>query len=358
MLENKRMKNWKAITSVIVVLAVIVAILLINKRKMAANTAGAIKDVYYVSVEKASKKVLSESLILVGTVTANNDVNIISEAAGKITGVFVKVGDYKSAGSVLFQVDDELKKAAFMSAEANYIKVKKDYERIEALFQQKAATDSQLDAAKLGAAVAEAQYITAKRQLNDTKIKTPISGYITSRNIDLGSMVQGASPGTLVANIVDISRVKVKLNVSEKDAFVLKTGDIVSVTTDVYPGAAFKGRIESIGAKGDDAHTYPIEITIPNEQAHPLKAGQFTRVEFTTLNNRNVIVIPRNALVGSIRNPQVFVVENGATKLRNLTVGNESGTNVEVLQGLMEGEDIVVSGQNNVEDNTKVTVLR
>jgi RND family efflux transporter MFP subunit len=358
MLENIRMKNWKAITAVIVVLAVIIAVLFMNKRRMAANAAGAIKDVYYVSVEKASKKVLSESLILVGTVTANNDVNIISEAAGKITNVFVKVGDYKSAGSVLFQVDDELKKAAFMSAEANYIKSKKDYERIQALFQQKAATDSQLDGAKLGAAVAEAQYITAKRQLNDTQIKTPISGYITSRNIDLGSMVQGPSSGTLVANIVDISKVKVKLNVSEKDAFSLKVGDPVTVTTDVYAGTVFKGRIESIAAKGDDSHTYPIEITIINEHEHPLKAGMFARVEFTTLNNRNMIVIPRNALVGSIKNPQVFVVENGTTKLRNLTVGNESGTSVEVLQGLMEGEDVVVSGQNNVEDNTKVSVLR
>jgi len=352
------MKNWKAITAVIVVLAVIIAVLFMNKRKMASNTASAIKDVYYVSVEKASKKVLSESLILVGTVTANNDVNIISEAAGKITGVFVKVGDYKIAGSVLFQVDDELKKAAFMSAEANYIKAKKDYERIQTLFDQKAATDSQLDGARLGAAVAEAQYITSNRQLNDTKIKTPISGYITSRNIDLGSMVQGAPQATLVANIVDISRVKVKLNVSEKDAFTLKTGDPVSVTTDVYAGIVLKGRIESIAAKGDDGHTYPVEIMIINEQAHPLKAGMFARVEFTTLNNRNTISIPRNALVGSIKNPQIFVVENGTTKLRNLTVGNESGTNIEVIQGLMEGEEIVISGQNIVEDNTKVTVLR
>ena len=352
------MKNWKAITSVIVVLAVIIALLFMNKRKMAADTASAIKDVYYVSVEKASKKATSESLILVGTVTANNDVNIMSEAAGKITGVFVEVGNYKTAGSVLFQVDDELKKAAFMSAEANYIKSKKDFERIQALFQQKAATDSQLDGAKLAAAVAEAQYITAKRQLNDTQIKTPISGYITSRNIDLGSMVQGPSSGTLVANIVDISKVKVKLNVSEKDAFTLKVGDPVSVTTDVYAGNVFKGRIESIAAKGDDAHTYPVEITIINEQTHPLKAGMFARVEFTTLNNRNMIIIPRNALVGSIKNPQVFVVENGTTKLRNLTIGKESGANIEVLQGLMEGEEVVVSGQNNVEDNTKVTVLR
>ena len=336
------MKRWKLIVSIVVVLAIIIAVLFMNKRKMAATTAGGIKDVYYVSVGKAEKKNLTESLNMVGTITANDDVNIISEAAGKITGVFTKVGDYKQAGSVLFQVDDELKKAALMSAEANYEKAKKDYERFQTLYQQKSVTDSQLDQAKLGAAMAEAQYIVAKRQLNDTQIKTPISGYITARYVDLGSMVQGAPQATMVANIVDISKLKVKLNLAESDAFLTKAGDAVSVTVDVYPGVTFKGRVESVSSKGDDAHTYPVEISINNESAHPLKAGMFARVEFTSLKNRETIVIPRDALVGSVKEPQVFVVENGIAKLRNLTVGSESGIFVQVIQGLMEGETIVI----------------
>ena len=351
------MKRWKLIVSIVVVLAIIIAVLFMNKRKMAATTAGGIKDVYYVSVGKAEKKNLTESLNMVGTITANDDVNIISEAAGKITGVFTKVGDYKQAGSVLFQVDDELKKAALMSAEANYEKAKKDYERFQTLYQQKSVTDSQLDQAKLGAAMAEAQYIVAKRQLNDTQIKTPISGYITARYVDLGSMVQGAPQATMVANIVDISKLKVKLNLAESDAFLTKAGDAVSVTVDVYPGVTFKGRVESVSSKGDEAHTYPVEISINNESAHPLKAGMFARVEFTSLKNRETIVIPRDALVGSVKEPQVFVVENGIAKLRNLTVGSESGIFVQVLQGLMEGETIVVNGQNNLVDNLKVEIL-
>ena len=351
------MKRWKLIVSVVVVLAVIIAVLFMNKRKMAATTAGGIKDVYYVSVGKAEKKNLTESLNMVGTITANDDVNIISEAAGKITGVFTKVGDYKQAGSVLFQVDDELKKAALMSAEANYEKAKKDYERFQTLYQQKSVTDSQLDQAKLGAAMAEAQYIVAKRQLNDTQIKTPISGYITARYVDLGSMVQGAPQATMVANIVDISKLKVKLNLAESDAFLTKAGDAVTVTVDVYPGVTFKGRVESVSSKGDDAHTYPVEISINNESAHPLKAGMFARVEFTSMKNRETIVIPRDALVGSVKEPQVFVVENGIAKLRNLTVGSESGIFVQVIQGLMEGETIVVNGQNNLVDNLKVEIL-
>jgi len=245
-----------------------------------------------------------------------------------------------------------------MSAQANYEKAKKDYERTQALFQQKSATDAQLDMAKLGASMAEAQYIVAKRQMADTKIKTPISGFVTARYIDLGSMVQGAPQATLVANVVDISRVKIKLSVSESDAFILKTGDQVSVTSDVYPEVTFTGRIESIGAKGDDAHTFPIEISLANSAKHQLKAGMFARVNFNSITSREAIAIPRAALVGSVKTPQVYVVENGIAKLRTITVGNEAGLYIQVLDGLTVGEEVVVSGQNNIVDNTKVEILK
>ncbi len=351
------MKRWKIIVAAIVVLAIIVSVLAFNKKKMSAVSSDGIKDVYYVSVEKASKKYLSETLSLVGTIYANNDVNIFAEAAGKITAVFVKVGEYKSAGTVLFQIDDELRKAAYMSAEANFEKAKKDYERLQSLYQQRSATDAQLDQAKLGAVLAEAQFIIAKRQLEDTKIKTPISGIITASYVNVGSMLQGPPQQTIVANIIDISRLKIKLNVSEKDAFVLKVGDQVKVTVDVYPGVKFNGKIESISSKADEAHTFPVEIIINNERTYPLKAGMFVRVDFSSLRERETIVIPRAALVGSVKNPQLFVIENRIAKLRNVTVGKESGLFIQVLAGLTEGETVVVNGQNNLVDNVKVEIL-
>lgn len=351
------MKNWKSIAGIVIVIAVIVTILAMNKKKLSAVAAGGVKDVFYVSVDKASKQKLESVFSLTGTVAANNDVNILSETAGKVKQIFFKVGDYKTANSVLAQVDDELKIAAFKSAEANYEKSKKDYERFKNLFELNSATDAQLDGARLAFSVAEAQYIVAKRQLEDTKIKTPISGYITARNIDVGSMVQGAPQPTFIANIVDISRLKVKLNVAEKYAFALKQGDKVKVTADVFPGVSFSGRIESISAKSDEAHTFPVEIIIENQGKNQLKAGVFARVEFSSLKNTESIVIPRQALVGSIKDPQVYIVENGIARQRKIVLGGESNTFVQVMQGINEGETIVVNGQNILVDNTKVEIL-
>ena len=83
----------------------------------------------------------------------------------------------------------------------------------------------------------------------------------------------------------------------------------------------------------------------------------FARVEFSSLKNRETVVVPRESLVGSVKEPQVFVVEGGVAKLRNLVVGNQSGIYVQVLQGLSVGETIVVNGQNNLVDNLKVEIL-
>jgi RND family efflux transporter MFP subunit len=352
------MGKTKYIIIGVVFIVAVVAILFYNKSKMQAQSQVQYQDKYYVSVTKVEKKNPSEVLSLVGTVTANNDVNIISETTGRITNVYAGVGDYKPAGSVLVQVDDELKEAAYKSALANYEKAKKDFERMQSLIETKSVSDAQFDAAKLAYVNAETQYTLAKRQLNDTKITTPISGYITFRPVDLGSYVASGPNATLIANIVDISRLKVKVNVSEKDAVLLKRGDDVEITTDVYPGVTYSGKITSISVKGDEAHTYPVEIAVPNKSDKLLKAGMFARVNFTSLGKSNVLAIPRDAIIGSVRTPQVFVVENNIAKLRSITIGRQFETYLEVLNGLNVDDQIVTTGQNLIQDNYKVEIVK
>lgn len=352
------MKRLKYIGISVLVVGAIISLLLYNKSKVQAKTKTDVIDSYTVSVATVAMQKITENLSSVGVTAANNDVNVISETQGRVTAVYAKVGDYKTAGSVLFQVDDELKKASYTLAEANYQKAKKDLERFEQLYKTKTTTDAQVESARLAYTSAEANYIVAKRQLKDTKITTPISGVVTARMVDVGSMVQGAPQATLVANVVDISKLKVKVNVSEKEAFKLKVGDKVDITSEVYPGVTLEGKIETISSKGDEAHTYPVEIIIANGGKYPLKAGMFARVYFKSIQRDEVLAIPRESLVGSVKAPQVFVVENGTAKIRNVVLGSEFGTKVEVLGGLNAGETIVVNGQNNLSDNVKVEVLK
>ncbi len=348
------MKKRTKVTFIgIAVIVVVIAILLYNKSRMEAMANSEMMTAIPVTVAKVSRQAVSDERALVGTVGANNDVPVIAETQGKVTAVFAEVGQYKSAGSVLVQVDDELKKASFASSEVNYEKLKRDLQRFGELRKDSAVTEQQLEGARLAFKAAEAQYIVARREYNDTRIVTPISGTVTSRPVNVGAYVQR---GTQVANVVDLSKLKVKVNVDENEVFALKVGGPVDVTTDVYPGVVFRGKVLTISSKADDAHTYPVEVVLVNSKEHPLKAGMFARVSFHDGAERNAVVIPRIALLGSVKNPTVFVVKNAKAFLRNLTLGPEVGNYLTVLRGLQEGETIIVAGQNNVKDSSAVSV--
>jgi RND family efflux transporter MFP subunit len=349
------MNRTRAIVAGAVLLAVIILVLLNNRANISAKSRNEFQGAIPVTVAGVKTQKLSETMSLVGTITGSNDVAVVAEVPGKVTAVLANVGDHVKAGSPIIQIDDELKKAAFEQAEANYERAKRDFDRFKSLRAEQSATESQKENAWTGFKVAEAQYIVARRALRDTRVCTPIAGIVTARNVDKGTMVNDRM---VVANVVDVSRLKVKLNVAERDAFKLKTGDRVEVTTDVYPGVTFEGRTTSISSKADEGHTYPVEITMDNSTEHPLKAGMFGRISFVSLAQGDALAIPREALVGSMKDPRVYVVDGALARIRTIVVGGEAGTDLMVLSGLQAGESVVVNGQNNLKDSVAVQVLK
>ena len=348
------MKNLKYYIISFVLFLVLIIVLLNNRSQLEAKAKNDKISAYPVTVNTVEQKEVTNNIELVGTIVGDNDVQVISEAQGKVTGVYANVGDYKSAGSVIAQLDDELKKSAYETAEVNFEKSKKDFERYQALYKNKSVSDVQYEQAKLTYYNAQSQFVAAKKDYENTKITAPISGIITSRNVDMGTYVNKNMP---VANIVDISKLKVKIGVAETDVFSLRKGDKVTVTTDIYPGVRFKGTIATISDKGDEAHNYPVEVSLSNSREHPLKSGMFGKVTFVSKASEPKLVFSRDALLGSIKAPQVFVVENGIAHLRNVTVGSAYDSSLEVIKGLKAGDKVVVNGQNNLEENTAVYVI-
>jgi RND family efflux transporter MFP subunit len=341
----------------VALLAVIVMTLMNNKAKSKAQAdQSELSTVLPVTATVVQKARLEEDVTLIGSILPNNEVVVLSETSGRIKSMNIRIGSSVSAGSVLCAVDDELRQAGLLSAQANYDKAKADFDRTEALFAEKAVAEAQMDGAKLGLKAAEAQLIIARRQLKDTKITAPISGQVTARSVDVGATL---APGAPVCTIVDISTLKVRLNVAEADVFKLAVGDQVRISVDVYPGVEFTGRVAGIAAKGDEAHTYPVEVAFPNSAKYPLRAGMFARAAFTTIERAAALAIPREALVGSVKDAAVFVVENGATaRLRKIVVGAENAGKLTITSGLNEGETIVVTGQNNLKDGANVSVVK
>ncbi|MBI5058196.1 efflux RND transporter periplasmic adaptor subunit [candidate division KSB1 bacterium] len=338
----------------IILLAVIVFVLLSNKQHLAAISVPDVQLTIPVRVQQVQRAPLANQVSLVGMIAGASDVTIVAEAEGRITAVTAEVGDQVRAGDVLFQIEDELKRAAFATAEVNYEKARRDLERYQSLHLDSTVSDTQLEGARLAAKTAEAAFITARRQLADCRVTSPIDGVITARPLDLGTRVK---IGDVVANVVDIAKLKVRVQVAEKDAFRLKPKDAVEIHTDVYRDQSFRGEIATISDKADDAHTYAVEIALSNSAAHPLKAGMFARVQFAMGDVNPVLAIPRDALTGSLRDPHVYIIDEGVARLRSVVIGDQAGTLLAVEGGLREGETVVTSGQNNLRDSANVSIV-
>jgi RND family efflux transporter MFP subunit len=349
---SKKIIFW---SSVLLIVLISVGLLLSNRARYKAKARqNVILTTFPVTVEQVKYENLDITLEYSGTVFPNADVNIASESPGKVVAVNADLGDYVAKGKILVQLDNELKIANLQTAEANYEKAKKDLERYEQLFKEKSATAAQLDQARFAYETAEAQYKIAKKQLEDTRIKAPFSGFISARNVEIGSVI---STGAMLFNLIDLSTVRVKIQVPEKDIFKIRRGDKVKLSTDALVGEIFTGTIENVGNKADEAKTYPVEIFVKNPK-NLLKAGMFVRVQIPSAIKGKSLLISRQSLVGSIRNPQVYVVENNIARLRNIQIGSEVGKKLEVISGLKEGELVITNGIINLKDNTKVTIVQ
>lgn len=308
-----------------------------------------------VSAQKVFRKNMDTKLVLVGSVISNQETQILSQAAGEITDLKFDLGDFKTKGSLLAQVDNKVKNLALETAELNYAKLKEDYTKYKKLYEGNAASETQYRDTKFAAENARIQVDQAKQQLEYTRITAPFSGYITTKAIEKGTYVNVANP---VATIVDISKLKISLSVSESDAYALKTGKKVDVSTSQYPEAKYKGTISYISPKSDKSHSYPIEISIENISKYPLKAGTFVTVDIDLKNPTIPLLIPREALVGSLDVAQVYVYENGIANLRKITIGHDYNNYLEVLDGLKENELVITNGQINITDKSNVQLVK
>jgi RND family efflux transporter MFP subunit len=286
-----------------------------------------------------------------GSFAPNREVSIASETSGKVITVGIQEGSQVGTGSLVAQLDNGVLVAQLHSAQANLEQAKSTLSRYEQA--QAGVTQLQLDNARTSILTSEAQIEQLTKQISQYTIHSPFSGVITKRNFDLGAVV---SPGTPLATLIDISVLKLEISVPEKNITQFKNGAAMQVKTDIYPNAVFKGTVNLISSAADAAHNYTVKILVPNNSQTPLKAGMYAKVTLGNAPLQNSISIPRSALIGSSEKPQVYVVDNGIAKLRNIQTGASNESSVQVVKGLSANEVIASGGLVNLSDGAKVEI--
>ena len=352
------MKKVIITATTLLLLGAIVFVLSKNKEEIDQNkiVKKAFANGVAVTTDKVIRKEMDNQLNLVGSTIPLKEAQIQAQSNGEITELNIKLGDKINKGTLIAKIDDKIKQLAYENAKISVTKLETDMNKIKNMFDRNAATETQYREIKYAYENAKIQMEQSKKQLDYCKIIAPFSGIITTKSVEIGSYVN-VVPATPVCYLVDMSALKISLNVSENDVYQLKEGKKVKVTCSVYPSAEYTGIITYISPKSDRGHNYPIEISMENKKDFPLKSGTFVKVQIDFENKRQPLLISRQSLIGSINDAKVFVVENGIAYAKKIVIGAEYDKYLEIIEGLKEGEEIITSGQLNLEDKMQVRVI-
>jgi RND family efflux transporter MFP subunit len=321
-------------------------------------------------------------LTVVGNLIGLQTVDVAPRTAGRLLNVNVQLGDSVRRGQVLAKVEDreiveqvraaeasqEVAKATIRQREADLNVAQLNFDRSKNLFSRgllaKQALDdaesrylasvAQLDLSKAQLSQNDARLQELRINLQNTTVTSPVDGFVGRRNVDPGAMV---NTNTAIASVVDISRLKLVVNVVEKDLRMVTPGDVGIVEVDAYPGEKFNGRIARVAPVLDPAtRTASIEIEIPNGDGR-LKPGMYARISLTVEERKNTLLAPKNAVIDFENKRGVWMPsEDRRAQFVPVTLGIEGPDQIEILAGLKEGDRFVTTGAGAVRNNDQLII--
>jgi membrane fusion protein, multidrug efflux system len=351
------MKRTIVIILIIVVALVGAAFMLKkNKAKMHEQTelAKKVNATVPVQIAEVKEENIGGTFTATGTFAPSKQILVVTEIAGRVVSLPVDEGQFVTKGQLLARIDFTTLEAEVKSAEANLQKLTTDKERYQRLVKSGGITQAQLDDVNLAYVTAEARVITARKKLSDSFIRAPFAGYVNKRFVEEGTYLNAAKE---LFEIVEMSKLNMIVNVSEAQVLTVSQTKDITVNADVYPGVSYKAKVNFIGAKADANLNFPVELEITNIKDKPLRAGMYGRANFNLPSTTASLVVPRSALIGSVDNAQVYVLNGDSVHLKQIVAGKAFANSVEVVSGLEKGDRVIITGQINLSDGNKVTVL-
>lgn len=352
------MKKKYIITLLIVAIVLLIVFKLAsNKSKINENNKkGQSEDIRIpVTAATVKEEIPENSMIKTGSLIPFKEVKVLAMSTGKVQRLLFSLGDHVREGQVLATVDNHILQLDLQKSESNVAKLRQDLQTYTELYQGNAATKEKLNEIRQNYQDASNQSQQLRKRITDATIKAPTSGVIGSKAIEEGVYV---TEGAELATIVNLSQLKVKVNVTETEVYNITQGQKVKLTTDIYPGKSFEGSITYISPQADQTHSYQVEVAAKNDSNSPLRSGTFVYADFSKKHIDKIIFIPREALIESTRDAQVYVIKNNKAVLRKITTGTIYGKTIEVRSGLAKGEQVVSSGQINLKDGTLISITK
>jgi HlyD family secretion protein len=383
-----------------------IAVLLVAAIAFAVVRSRRGKDITAVTMAKVSRLDLTSKVSANGKIDAKRKVDLSANVMGQIVNLAVREGDVVKKGAFLLQIDQKQLAASAQgaaaslqalfsdrdAARASAVEAQHNFERAQKNFAQKITSATDLDRARAAydgaqanvAAIEQrieqsrANLAAARDTLSKTTMLAPMEGIVTALPVEEGEVaVIGTmnNPGTKLLTIADMSVVEAVMEVDETDVPNVKVGQHANVTVDAYPNKTFAGIVTEVGSSpiqrtpggGTEAVNFEVKIQLENPPAG-VRPGFSASADITTGTRAKAIAIPIQALVvrekpGSTKSakPQdeegVFVNDKGVVKFAPVTTGLSGESNIEIVTGLKEGQEIVTGpfkALREIKDGSKV----
>lgn len=332
---------------------------------LARQTTQTARPLPLVQVIKPAQLEMLRKLVLTADILPIQQADLMAKVAGYLDAIYVDRGDPVHRGQLLAVLRQPELEHQLYQAQANFDLAKVTLERVQELHAKQLIAKQELDDSRTKFEVAKRTLDLQHTYLNYARIIAPFDGYVTKRYVDPGAFIPQAtgvvSAVNTILTVMDLSEVKVLVNVPERDVSNVHVGDALSLSLDAYPDQTFHGRVTKFAPALDSgSRTLQVEIDIPNTDM-ALKPGMFARVMLVLERHPQALAVPSEALLVNELGSFIFAIgptQNGAPTVRRVAVrtGIEDGGQVEILGGLGPNDQVVRTGKELVHDGGGVRI--
>ena len=291
-----------------------------------------------------------------GTIEESSGTSLSFAVTGTIKKIHVSAGQMVAAGQLIAELDPTTLQNAYIIAKTSLEQAQDTYNRMKELHDAGSLPEMQWISIENQLKSAMASEAMSKKSLNDTKLYAPFSGYIASRDGEIG---QNAIPGSPIVKLVNIGSVKVKISVPENEVQRIAKGSSMKIIVPALSNREFSGRVTERGVSADPrSRTYEVKATIQNPGSQ-LLPGMICQAFTNYMQGATGVFVPANLVQLDGNNKTfVWVVNGGKALKREITINNETAQGVQVSGGLSAGDHIIVAGQQKVSNGMKVEVIK
>ena len=304
-----------------------------------------------VNVIVASLGTISDLILTTATVEADRDARIFPRTTAMIEEMRVEEGAYVEQGDVLAELENDEEEVALARAEAIRAARKQEYDRSVAMLNGQLISEVDHEAREREYIMAKADWESARVAFDKTTIRAPFSGTITERHQNVGNM---ARPGDALFTLVDLNTLLIYTHLPEMEWSHVAAGQQVILETETLPDGTFNGRIQRVSSIINPQNgTFKVTVKI-DDPGWRLKPGMFVRVKILADQHKDVLLIPKIALLDD---DEVFTVQDSIATRVALTLGLQDANFTEIQEGLDAGDLVVIAGHRSMKDSTRVKIV-